>query len=481
MIQFPPFEPDRSSFATGASPLVINCAPVADGWGPLPQFVALSSALASAPKGAIAVRTSSGSYRIFAATTTGLYELNTANWTWTDVSRLAGGAYACPPTDNWSMAPFGSYLIATQIADDPQYIDINSGTNFAALPGSPPRAKYVGSAGGFVILANLTGNPTGLRTSGIDDAGFWTVGLRLSGDQTLPDGEDISGLFSGETGCLIFQKKKIRQLSVTADTNYPFAISPVNASRGVIAPLSITGIGPDLFGYLSADGFCIGVEGRSIGTERVDRWFFSTIDQAQVQDVRGGTDPYKKHFLWQATKADGTRFTVGYNWAQDRWFYSDLNSSHLVDLVTPSVTWDGASALFASWDAATVAWDSRVLIGGAPTFAGFDSSYRLGFFTGTPMAATLYTAQMQFAPGRRSYVRGARLIGDTQSHTITFGAAAKHGDSITFGSAVSPNTIGACNKRIDGLLHQFKVDIAAGVSWNHLDGIEPDFVPSGVR
>lgn len=481
MIPFPPFEPDRSPFATGASPLVINCAPVADGWGPLSQFVAISAALASAPKGAIAVRTSSGTYKIFAATTTNLYQLNTADWTWTDVSRLAGGAYACPPTDNWSMVPFGSYLIATQVADDPQYIDINTGTNFAALPGSPPRAKYVGSAGGFVILANLTGNPTGLRTSGIDDAGFWTVGLRLSGDQTLPDGEDISGLFSGENGCLIFQKKKIRQLSVTADTNYPFAITPANASRGVIAPLSITGIGPDLFGYLSADGFCIGVDGRSIGTERVDRWFFSTIDQAQVQDVKGATDPYKKQFLWQATKADSTKFIIGYNWAIDRWFYSDQNSSHLVDLVTPSVTWDGASALFASWAAATVAWDSRLLIGGAPSFAGFDSSYRLGFFTGAPMAATLYTAQMQFAPGRRSTVRGARLIGDTQSHTVTFGAAAKHGDTITFGSAVSPNTIGVCNKRIDGLLHQFKVDIAAGVSWNHVDGIEPDVITTGVR
>jgi hypothetical protein len=41
----------------------------------------------------------------------------------------------------------------------------------------------------------------------------------------------------------------MRQLSVTGDTSYPFGIAPVNASRGVIAPLSITAAGLESLGF----------------------------------------------------------------------------------------------------------------------------------------------------------------------------------------------------------------------------------------
>lgn len=481
MIPFPPFEPDRSPFQAGASPNVINCLPVADGWAPLPQFVFVSAALASAPKGAIAIRTSTGTYKIFAFTTTKAYQLNTTDWTWTDVSRLAGGDYACPSTDQWSLTVFGTYLIAVNLADDPQYIDIDSGTNFAALPGSPPRAKFVGSAGDFVILAHTATSPLQVRTSAIGNAGAWTVGLNLAGDQTLPDGEDISGLFSAETGCLIFQRKKIRQLSITGSVDYPFAISVVNASRGTIAPYSMTGIGPDILGYLSADGFCVGVDGRTVGNERVDRWFFDTIDQSAIQDVRGAIDPYKKCFLWQGTKPDTTKFMVGYAWALDRWFYSDQNTALLADLITPSVSWDGMDALFASWDVANIAWDSRLLVGGSPLFGGFDSSNRLGFFSGSPMAATLDTGKLWLAKPRLALVTGARAITDAVNHTVTFGSQMTHAASITFGSAVAPNSIGKCDKRISGLLHQFRFNVAAGETWTHTDGLEIDAKATSLR
>lgn len=484
MYQFPPFEPDRSPFAAGASPSVVNCLPVADGWGPLQQFVSRSSALATAPKGVIAVRTPAGTYRIFAFTTTKAYELNTTDYTWTDVSRLAGGDYACPSTDLWSFAVFGANLIAVNLADDPQYIELSAGTNFAALPGSPPKAKFVGTAGDFVVLAHTATSPLQVRTSAIGNSGAWTVGLNLSGDQTLPDGEDISGLFSAETGCLIFQKKKIRLLSITASVDYPFAITVINASRGTIAPYSMTGIGPDLLGYLSSDGFCLSIEGKAIGHERVDRWFFDTIDQAQVQDVRGAIDPYKKLFLWQGTKPDATKFMLIYSWALDRWSYSDQNSALLVDLVTPSVSWDGASSLFANWDAATVSWDARSLIGGAPTFGGVGSTNKLGFFDGTAMAAQMDTAKLWLAKPKRALVLGARAVVDTSSHTLKFGSTETHGGTITLGSAVTPNSIGKCDKRISGLLHQLRLDIAAGTSWTHADGItfdDGDVVPDGYR
>lgn len=483
MIPFPPFEPDRTIYAPNASRLITNCIPVADGWGPLPQFVPLSEALASEPKGAIYVRTTAGNYKIFVGTTTKLYLLDTTDYSWTDVTRSSGGDYSLPEGDNWSFAVFGSNLIAVQQGDVPQYIDIDSGTNFAALSGSPPQAKYVGTAGDFVILANLSGDPLGLRTSALGDAGAWTVGERLAQDQSMPDGEDIQGLFSGETGCLIFQRKKIRQLSVQPDANFPIRIDVVNASRGAISPLSIAGIAPELVGYLSADGFCLGVEGRPIGLERVDRWFNDTIDSNTLLDVQGVADPFQRIIWWRGVAPDATRFLVGYHWGLDRWCYSDQNTYSLAALTTPGVTWDSAEDFFANWDDADVPWDSRILTGGIPTFGGFNSDFKFGLFSGGNMAAQLDTGAIPLSMGRRSFLRSARLFWEgTGAHTLTVGTNAKHGEAISFGSAVSPfSETGICHFRSTGLHHQFRLDIAAGEDWSHIMGIEPEFRPEGKR
>lgn len=481
MIRFPPFEPDRASYSAEASPLVVNGLPVVDGWGPLPQFVPISQALPAEPRGAVYARDNAGAFRIFVGTETGLYQLDTSDYSWEDVSG-SSAPFSLPVGDNWSFKQFGSTLVATQIGDPPQYIDVDSGTEFADLPGNPPQAKYVDSAGDFLILAHLNGDPLGVRTSALGDAGFWTTGLRLSGDQTLPDGEEIQGLYGGETGCYIFQRRKIRLLSITQNVDVPFAIQVVNASRGVISPRSIAGVGPNLLGYLSSDGFSLGIEGRPIGGERIDRWFNRTIDPNALADVVGAADPYNKIVWWQATMTNTERFMVGYNWQLDRWCYSDQNTSTLVDLVTPAVSWGGIDQFFADWQAANVPWGARILTGGLPTFAGFDSTFRLGFFSGGNMAATLQTGDLQLTQGRRTFVNGCRLVGDPLDYTIKIGASDRYGVAPVLGTGVAPYAgTGVTHFRSSGLLHRFSADIPAGEVWSHVSGLVADGTPEGRR
>lgn len=397
ILPFGPWEPDRTQFDASVSPSVVNCLPTASGWGGLPQFVAVSQALPAAPRGAVYARTSDGAFKIFCGTTTALYQLDTSDYSWTVVTRTSGGAYSVPEGDNWSFRQFGTNLYATNIGDVLQVIDVDSGTNFAAASGSPPQAKYVGSAGDFLILAHTANSPQEVRTSALGNAEFWTEGLRLSGGQILPDGEDIQGLLSGERGAYIFQRRAIRLLEVTSSADYPFAVRVVNPSRGVLAPLSIAAIGPNMFAYLAADGFSQGVEGLPIGAEKVDRWFQAQLDTDKMAYVVGCADPYNKIFWWQAQLPDDTYFMIGYNWQLKRWCYSDQNVVNLVDLVTPAITWDGIENLFATWEDANIAWDSRLISGGLPTFAGFNSDYKLGYFTGLNMAATLKSAVVPLA------------------------------------------------------------------------------------
>lgn len=90
-IPFGPFQPARSRYALLASTTAINVVPIKDGWGPLPSLVAITEALASTPKGSILVRTSAGSFAIYAGTTDKLYRMNTSSvpYTWDHVSALS--------------------------------------------------------------------------------------------------------------------------------------------------------------------------------------------------------------------------------------------------------------------------------------------------------------------------------------------------------------------------------------------------------
>lgn len=477
MIPFAKFEPDRTKYALDASINITNVLPAVDGWVPQPDIVAISDALASACLGAVYVRTSVGAFKLIAGTATKLYELNTTDYSWTDLTRLVGGNYAVPAGDRWSFEVFGSNLIACNIADDVQVLAIDAGANFAALGGSPPKAKYVWTAGEHLVLGHLAGLPNRIETSGIGDATFWTVGQRGCDFQDFPDGEEVMGGIGSERGAIIFQRTRIRQMVLTSGGDFSFTTAIVNPSRGVIAPYSIAQIGPGQFFYYSADGFMLGAEGKPIGAERVDMWFQSRYDSGKIEEIRSVADPFRKIVWTQAQEPNGTKFLLGYNWQLDRWFYSDANVSEMSVMVTPGVSWDGLATLFDphTVDDIAVPFDSSVFSGGLPRFAAFDSSNRLGFFTGAAKAATLDTPDNEFNPGWRTLVDAVRAYVDTTSFTLRAITSVVHGGTRTVGDAKSPNSrTGVCNMRADARIHAIRLEIAAGVDWHHAIGIEAE-------
>jgi hypothetical protein len=473
VVPFGNFEPDRGRFSPGSSPNVVNALPTATGWGPMPSLTEISTALAAECKGAIAVRTSAGAYLIFAFTAAKAYKLNTTDYTWTEVTRLAGGDYNLPEGDRWSFAVFGSYLIAVQLGDVPQYIDVDSGSNFDALAGSPPTARFVWVAGEHLVLGAISSLPNKVMVSGRGDAGYWTVGKRGCDYQEFPDGEEIMGGIGSEKGAIIFQRRMIRQMIVGAFGDYSFRTEVINPNRGVIAPYSIVQVGPGIAAYLSSDGFCMGVEGKPIGAERVDSTFFGFADNDTLASTRGVVDPYKKIIWWQVTLSSGNNL-YGYNYQLDRWCHAESNVEEMVDLATPAITIDGLDLLYASIDDVTPSFDSRLFSGGLPAFAAFTTDHKLAYHTGANRAATFDTWEMQLNPGRRSFVQEVRPVLDATTYTMKIATAARHsGTALTFGSAVSPNSsTGICHFRSDGLLHKFRLEIAASQSWSHVMGLE---------
>lgn len=481
MIRFANFEPDRIIYALDASTSITNAIPVADGWGPIPDIVPISDALSAQCLGAIYVRTSVGSYRLIAGTETGLYEFNATDYSWTDITGAAG-PFAVPPGDRWSFEKFGDSLIAVNINDNPQYISIDSGTAFADLPGSPPKAKYVWTAGEFLVLGHHESYPNRIETSGISDASWWSVGERGCDYQDFPDGEEVMGGIGSEKGAIIFQRTKIRQMTIAQVGDYSFQTSIVNPNRGVISPLSIAQIGPGMFFYYSADGFFLGAEGKPIGAERVDAWFQRTFDSQKISEIRSVADPFRKIVWTQAEDPTGTKFLLGYNWQLDRWCYADNNVSEMCVMTTPGVSWDGLADLYSTIDDVDVPFDSALFSGGVPRFAAFDTSNRLGFFTGEAKAAVLETADVEINPGARTFLREVQTYGDCSDFTMQVGTSAKNAGTVTWSSAVSPYaSTGICHFRSAARFHRFRLNIPAGADWTHLVGLEQKSRMEGLR
>lgn len=477
MIPFAPFEPDRAPYAQGASRAIRNAIPVADGWAPVKKLTVITDPLPSDVRGAVRVRTPDGVVRVFAGTADALFELGSDARTWTDVG--GGGTFAVPEGDNWSFTLFGNNLVASSLGADHQYIEITSGTEFADVPGSPPRSRFTWVAGEYFCLGSVANAPGRVQTSGIGDLAWWTVGQKGCDFQDFPDGGEVMGGISVDNGAIVFQREKLRTMNVALVGDYSFTTSVLNSSRGTIAPKSICQIGPGAFFYYSKDGFMLGAEGKPIGAERVDRWFGSDVlNPDSIELVTSVADPFNK-IVWTIYQG-GTRFLLGYNWQLDRWCYADVTLNGLCQMAMPTLTWDSGSVPI---DEDVDPFDAS--LGNLDRFAAFDDQNRLCFFSGPPMAATLETADIALVPGRWAWVDGMQMVGDCEAFTLQSGIMEKRGVAPSWGAEKEPHPqTGIVHLRSTGRFHRFRMNIPDGAIWNYMTGVEPPengILPAGKR
>jgi hypothetical protein len=466
-ISFPSFEPDKSPFDINSSNNVVNALPVANGWGPMPGLTEISDALGSECRGAVYVRTAAGTFRIIAGTETALYELDTTDYSWTDVSGPSA-PYAVPLQDSWTFTRYGDQLVAHNISDPIQVYDITAGGVFGDLAGSPPKAKYSWVSGDFLVLGYLEGTAgeKTVRWSAQNNIEAWTIGKLGADIQELPEGDEVMGGFGETGGFTVIQRAGMQFFPFAPSSGFTFTRTVLNPKQGTLAPRSIVSIGPGRFFYLSEDGFFGGVDRQPIGAERVDAWFLTQINQTYLAEVQGAADPFEKIVWWKYKALDGLSYRLGYDWQLDRWCTTDLQVGEMVALATPAITWDGLDLLYASIEDVAEPFDSRLFSGGRPTFATFTSDNKLAYFTGPNLQATLDTADVEMDGMSRSFVNGARVTTDATTFTLQDGVAATHGGAVTFSTANTANRAGLVPFRSDGRLHRFRLTIPEATVWS---------------
>lgn len=468
-VQFAQFRPDLSDYNPAFSDAVLNVEPRADGFGPLLAFSVLSADLGSRCHGAVSTRQGNLINRIFAGTRTALYRFAAAGLTFDDVTRSSGGDYTTDEFGWWSFAQFGGRLIACNGVDATQWIDIESGSNFAALSNAPI-AYHVATVGDFLVFGNLSTDSNAVQWSSVNNSEDYTNGG--SDIQSFPDGGPVQGIVGHTLGAVVFQRDKFRVMEWRGD-DLVWGFRVVQERIGCFAPRSIVSVNNTFFWY-SDGGFYMGMEAVPIGDGHVNKYVESIFNPAERQRLVGTVDPTKNLVWWSVTRADGTRKMIGYDYVLQQWTQAETDADLIFPAYTPGYTIDDLGTLGYTMDTIPYSFDSSFWSGkGELILAGFNEDGEFGYFQSSNLAATLETTDIQLNPGGEAFLQSTRLVSDAPvaSVSVEIGTRKFPGDSITWGASVNPNIhTGRAWHRSYAHTHRMRWTIAAGTSWNNANG-----------
>lgn len=447
--------------------------------------------VAAVGRGAFSARTSSGSTVVFAGSATKLYKYaQSAHPSWTDVTRTSGGDYALGDDDFWSFDQFDDEVVACNGVDANQYINVDSGTAFAALGGSPPVAKYCKTVGDVLLLMDLGSAQGSVAStgriqamwSGFRDIHYWTLGKKSCGFATFWSGGFVQGCTTLLAG-LLFQQRGIQRMVQTTSTQL-LAFAPIQEGQGTDSPYSIVSHEGTAYLY-SPDGF-VAVSGGSvvpIGDEWVDEWFFENCNQTRTNVIKAAFDPIKMRLFWLFPTTGNSATTLDHIIAYDirlaEWTHANVDASVIFSAAVPGRVLSDIASEYPTLEEVPYPFGSRVWLGGAPGVAAFDADDRMAFFAGPNMEATVQTALFQPVPGRRFYVSGWRPLTDATTVTSRVGVAERPQDMPAFGVAGTMNSSGRVTRRASGRYARIEVSVAAGDNWDHIQGV--DFVEDDIQ
>ena len=482
MYRFGPWLPDQPTFESGACSDVLNVVPSEKGYRPASSFFNVTGTITARAQGAFTCRGKQGTIYNFCGDATKLYQQSSDGLTWTDVSRLAGGAYATAADSWWDFTLFGDIVIATNGFDVPQYFQLDVSANFALLAGSPPTANFAGVIRDFVVLARKSTAFDTITWSAIADAADWVASATtLSDSNIMQEGGSIMGFVGGEYGVL-FQERAISRMSFEGPPTV-FRFDKISNSMGCRAERSIAAY-ENLIFFLSNDGMKMirgGAEIINIGSEKIDRWLEDNIDGNYIHRVSSAIDPVTKLYVMSfanGSAASGTPNThLTYHWPTGKWATLSPGNHDIIYVGATQATYtiNGLDALSGTIDGLPYPVDSRFYAGAGELILGaFNTSFQQGFYTGAFLAATLETGDEQLSPGFKSMLRSLRpmIEGTSITTTVTIKTRNRLQDSHTSGSAVAVNSNGVCRFRRKGRYHRAVVNTAASDAWTHANGID---------
>lgn len=494
-VTFGTWRPDLFGLDSNRLIDVNNALPDAqDSWAPFPSLAEIGQSVGAEVRGGIVIRKSDGSTAIYVGTAAKLYRYAGVGTAWTDVTRSSGGDYTLPSDAFWDFTYYANQIVAVQGGDAPQVINVDSGTNFAALSSDAPTARRAKFISGVLVLYDLVSafasafnGRSQFVNSGFNDPTFWTTGQRSSDFRTFLDGGPIAAITGRTTGLLI-QRDIVRQIAPSTGDEI-WNIRTIEEKQGTASPYSVIENRGAVF-YYGRDGFVAAGAGsfsQEVGVQWVDDWFKGTVNLSRVGVIQGVLDPTRTRYIWLCPSAGNTSnvldLLVGFD-PKVGFFKADISATCILALETPATTLGDLGSGGLGYTLATMPapFGSPVWRGGNLRLGAFTDNNKMAYFAGDPLEATFKTHRFQPIPGKRSYVAGYRILSDASDARGTTAASENPYATLESGSERQQESSGLLPGAQTGRWHQVTVRIPAGATWTKIRGLTLDEVrPEGTN
>ena len=471
-VTFTEWLPDQPG-VVGALTNARNVFPKAVGYGPFPEEENYSQDAEQALNSVFAGKDSSGNTRVFAGGGTKLFLLDSSDLSLDDVS---GTTYT--ETDRWRFTQFGEYVITANGQNTLQYADLSSTTiSFADIDASAPTAKFVTVVRDFVVTGNTNTASNQIVWSGINNPNTWSnTSVTQSDNQIIPDGGEVKGITGGEFGLILLEKSIVRMSYVGSPIIFQF--DNIARNLGCFEPNSVVQWQGITY-WLADDGFyaCNGETIEAIGAEKVNRYFFDTLQESNIANMSAAVDPFRALVMWGYPTLDDNYRILMYHIPTKKWSFAETGVNRIADIAAPGVTLEGLDAFSASLDALQVSLDSRQWLGGKLFVSGVSGS-KIISFTGQNKTARITSADLETG-ANMSMVTLVKPIVDNGSASVAVDSRFNLSEAVTFPTETAADSENRVGVRSLGRYHRVRV-IPSG-NWTTAIGFEVDIQQAGGR
>ncbi len=399
-----------------------------------------------------------------------------------------------PSSESWQFEQFNNLVIGTASGNSPKYLaDINNAMEWLDLPGDPPRMSRIGRVSEFLILGNAANNPSQIAWSSFNNpTASWTPDrLSQAGTATLPTQFGRVQAITGGRYALIFQERAIQRITYIGPPT-TWRIDPISEQRGLLAPLAIAEVGYLVY-FLAQDGFFVsnGSEFFPIGNERINQWFFDTVDQAELPSTQAIVDFSNRSIIWTfKTQTGPFNRCLVYSWLYDRWSTLDhIFLSPVSATIAENASLDqdplGSMSLddepLASTSLDSSEFRAQNLITSLWREDGTTHS-RLFQLNGTSLQANWETGEFEPAPAQRVFIDEVYPVIDdsswsAQSSLVIQDNLGRETASLLAGAGVS----GFSPVRGEGKRARIRIQQPAGSTWSDAQGVQVNYQVAGIR
>jgi hypothetical protein len=414
-------------------------------------------------------------------TTTFTYNQSGANIASTADTGTVSFQYTTPINQRWRFTQFGNVLIAANGGNRLQGFNLNNSSTFQDLAADAPQSRYVTVVRDFVVSAYVNSStvyPYRVQWSALGDESNWTNSATTQADfQDIPDGGSIVGITGGEFG-LIFMDRSIHRMTYVGSP-LVFQFDNISRNLGCYEANSIVQYGGTSF-FLSDDGFyaCDGQQLVPIGNEKVNRYFWSDIDEGSIGLMSAAVDPFRKLVIWAYTSKSSATVDklLIYNYQNNKWTSGTTDASRIASSSTPSFDLEGMD-VFGNLEQIMSSFDDRVWLGGKMQFAGVKNT-KIITFTGNNNTAYIETGDIEM-PGTTSAITMAKPIVDGGSGSVALFSRRLLSEQVVFGSQTSADAENRVSIRGIGRYHRLQLTPTG--NWTNAIGLDVEMNPLGTR